>query len=150
MRQALSDVVVVDLTAEPAGAYCAKTFADLGADVIKVEPPSGDPQRSRPGAFLHLNTNKRSVVVADDPAGRDRLVRLLGRADLVVQSVGHGDLAAHGFDVAEVRRRCPGLVVTTISGFGADGPYAGYRWSDLVVQLAGWSTLPLGHADVVP
>jgi crotonobetainyl-CoA:carnitine CoA-transferase CaiB-like acyl-CoA transferase len=150
MRQALSDVVVVDLTAEPAGAYCAKSFADLGADVIKVEPPSGDPQRLRPGAFLHLNTNKRSVVVADDGAGRHRLLRLLGRADLVVQSAGHGDLAAYGLDVAEVRHRYPALVVTTISGFGAEGPYAGYRWSDLVVQVAGWSTLPLGHSDVVP
>ena len=150
MRQVLSDVVVVDLSGEPAGAYCAKTFADLGAEVVKMEPPAGDPQRARPGAFLHLNTNKRSVVAPDGPDGRDRLLRLAERADLVVQSAGHGDLARYGLDAGALRERFPALVVATISGFGAEGPYASYRWSDLVAQTAGWSTLPLGHSHVVP
>jgi crotonobetainyl-CoA:carnitine CoA-transferase CaiB-like acyl-CoA transferase len=151
MRQVLSDVVVVDVAAEPAGAYCAKTFADLGATVIKVEPPGGDRLRERPGAFLHLNTNKRSVVVdAADPDDRSRLARLLERADLVVQSAGEGDLVAYGLDVAGVRAQWPSLVVTTISGFGADGPYATYRWSDLVAQAAGFATLPQGRSDDVP
>jgi crotonobetainyl-CoA:carnitine CoA-transferase CaiB-like acyl-CoA transferase len=151
MRQVLSDVVVVDVSAEPAGAYCAKTFADLGAAVIKVEPPGGDPLRERPGAFLHLNTNKLSVVI--DPADRHdcaRLGALIERADLVVQSAGQGDLAAYGLDVPGVRAQSPSLVVTTISGFGAEGPYAAYRWSDLVAQVAGFATLPQGPSDDVP
>ncbi len=70
MRQLLSDVAVVELSTEPAGSYCAKVFADLGADVVKVEPPDGDPQRRHPERFVHLNTNKRAVVVADDEPGR--------------------------------------------------------------------------------
>ncbi|HKA04695.1 MAG TPA: CoA transferase, partial [Acidimicrobiales bacterium] len=148
MRQVLSDVRVVELSAEPAGVYCGKTFADLGADVVKVEPPTGDPLRCRPGAFLHLNTNKRSVVV--DPDSPARLAGLLQRADLVVQSLGAGDLADYGLDLAELRARQPALVVTTVSGFGAEGPYASYRWSDLVAQVAGWSTLPQGRSDAVP
>jgi crotonobetainyl-CoA:carnitine CoA-transferase CaiB-like acyl-CoA transferase len=151
MRQALSDLRVVELSAEPAGAYCAKTFADLGADVVKVEAPAGDPLRHRPGAFLHLNTNKRSVVVdPDEPEDGARLARLLDRADLVVQSLGSGDLADHGIDIGELRERYPSLVVTTISGFGAEGPYASYRWSDLVAQVAAWSTLPQGRSEAVP
>ena len=83
MRQVLSDVVVVDLAAEPAGAYCAKKFADLGAEVVKVEPPAGDPQRARPGGFLHLNTNKRSVVAPDGPAEYPR-----GQSQYWIGSVG--------------------------------------------------------------
>ncbi len=151
MRQVLGDLVVVELSSEPAGCYCAKTFADLGADVIKVEPPTGDPLRRRPGAFLHLNTNKRSVVVDPGGAGeQERLLALLGRADLVVQSAGYGELADHGLDVGALRERFPALVVTTISGFGAEGPYSAYRWTDLVVQTAGWATLPQGQSEEVP
>src|SRR5712675_298516 len=74
MHQLLSDVSVVDLSTEPAGAYCAKVFADLGADVVKVEPRSGDPLRRHPERFVHLNTNKRSVVF--DSAEVDELVAL--------------------------------------------------------------------------
>ena len=71
MRQLLSDLAVVELSSEPAGSYCAKVFADLGADVVKVEPPGGDPQRRSPERFVHLNTNKRSVASATTrPAGR--------------------------------------------------------------------------------
>ena len=65
MRQLLSDVAVVELSTEPAGSYCGKVFADLGADVVKVEPPEGDPQRRHPERFVHLNTNKRAVAVPD-------------------------------------------------------------------------------------
>ncbi|MFI5048123.1 MAG: CoA transferase, partial [Acidimicrobiia bacterium] len=118
-----------------AGTYCGKVFADLGADVVKVELPGGDPLRTNAPAFAHLNTNKRSVVV-DGPGGAALLDDLLDAADVVVQSKGMGDLESFGFSTDEVLARLPSLVVTTISGFGATGPYATYRWSDLVVQLA--------------
>jgi crotonobetainyl-CoA:carnitine CoA-transferase CaiB-like acyl-CoA transferase len=151
MRQVLSDVMVVELSEEPAGSYCGKVFADLGADVVKVEPPGGDRLRGWTGAFLHLNTNKRSVAVeGTSPAGRDRVWQLLERADVVIQSLGSGDLGALGTSWQEVRDRFPSLVVTSISGFGAEGPYSSYKWSDLVAQTAGWSTLPQGHAEEVP
>ena len=151
MRQLLSDIRVVELSQEPAGSYTGKLFADLGADVVKVEPPGGDPLRQRTGAFLHLNTNKRSAT-ADPSAqpGRDKLTRLLGRADVVIETTGGGELAPFGVTADELRSRLPGLVVTTISGFGAHGPYAGYRWSDLVAQAAAWATLPQGRSEEIP
>jgi crotonobetainyl-CoA:carnitine CoA-transferase CaiB-like acyl-CoA transferase len=97
MRQVLSDVMVVELSEEPAGAYCGKVFADLGADVVKLEPPGGDRLRQWPGGFVHLNTNKRSVTIdATTAGGRQRVWQLLERADVVVQSVGSGDLGAVG------------------------------------------------------
>ncbi|HEY2330837.1 MAG TPA: CoA transferase, partial [Acidimicrobiales bacterium] len=91
MRQLLSDLVVVELSAEGAGAYCGKVFADLGADVVKVERPEGDPLRKHPGAFLHLNTNKRSIVADPaDPGTADRLHGLLDGADVVIRTFGAG------------------------------------------------------------
>ena len=123
MRQLLSDVAVVELSTDPAGSYCGKVFADLGADVVKVEPPAGDPQRGHPERFVHLNTNKRAVALRDDEAGRAQLLELLGAADVVIESQGAGDLAALRRLARRVaREQFPSLVVTTISGFGTDRP----------------------------
>src|SRR5579862_8073029 len=143
MRQLLDDLVVVEVSEEPAGAFCGKAFADLGAEVVKVEPPSGDRLRERPGAFAHLNTNKRSLVV--EPG--DDLLPLLRGAHVVIESLGWGDLSSRGVDVGDLRTELPSLVVVTISGFGADGPYAHYRWTDLVGQAAGWAVLPQAYAE---
>ena len=150
MRQLLSDVSVVELSSEPAGSYCGKVFADLGADVVKVEPPSGDGLRRYPERFVHLNTNKRSVVIDADGSGRSGLWKLVGAADVVVESLGEGDLEFWGVTRDAVRERYPSLVVTTVSGFGATGPYSSYRWSDLVAQVVSWTTLPQGPSDAVP
>ena len=150
MYQLLSDFRVVEFSQEPAGAYCGKVFADLGAEVVKVEPPAGDPGRARAGAFAHLNTNKGSVVV--DPATPDQAVlhELLQPADLVIESPGLGGLEAFGLDRGRLRQDAPARVVTSISGFGAEGPYASYRWSDLVAQTVALATLPQGGVDTVP
>ncbi len=150
MRQLLSDVSVVELSSEPAGSYCGKVFADLGADVVKVEPPSGDGLRRYPERFVHLNTNKRSVVIDADDSGRAELWEIVGAADVVVESLGEGDLEFWGVSRDAVRERYPSLVVTTVSGFGATGPYSSYRWSDLVAQVVSWTTLPQGPSDAVP
>ena len=123
MRQLLSDVVVVELSTEPAGEYCGKVFADLGADVVKVERAGGDPLRARQGAFAYLNTNKRSVVLNET-----RVWDLLERADVVVESLGVDDGDTVQIDRHELRQRFPSLVVATISGFGATGPYSSYKW----------------------
>ena len=147
MRQLLSGIKVVELAEGVAGSYCGKLFADLGADVVKVESPSGDELRHREsvardadgtyrgGAFLHLNTNKRSTVL--DPAtgnGRERLGELIDRSGLVIESTGPGRLETWGYTWSAVHERAPGVSVVRISGFGATGPYAGYRWDDLIVQ----------------
>src|SRR5580704_15356148 len=148
MRQLLDDIVVIEVSQEPAGAYCGKVFADLGAEVIKVEPPESDRLRGRPGTFFHLNANKRSVVL--DPSDPDSLLALIGRAHLVIESLGWSDLASWGLDVARIRVADPALVLATISGFGADGPYASYRWTDLVGQAAAWATPPSGYSETLP
>ncbi len=148
--QLLSDFRVVELSQEPAGAYCGKVFADLGAEVIKVEPPAGDPLRARPGLFAHLATNKNSVVfdpVTADPA---TLPSLIEGTDLVIESPRLGGLRDVGLDSDGLREDRPGLVVVSISGFGVRGPYASYRWSDLVAQTVGLATLPFGQVDTTP
>ncbi|MGY1773962.1 CoA transferase [Blastococcus sp. SYSU D00813] len=134
MRQALSDMTVVQLGSGVAADWCGKVFADLGADVTKVEPPSGDPLRAQRGAFANLNTNKRSVVLEASAAAGAELLALVEAADLVVETPGSGALADRGVDRAELMGSRPGLSVVAITGFGATGPYAGYAWSDLVVQ----------------
>ncbi len=150
MRQLLSDLSIVELSTEVAGSYGGKVFADLGADVVKVEPPSGDPLRHRPELFVHLNTNKRSVVITPDDAGRSRLLELVASADAVIETVGEGDLEGFGLARDALRTEYPSLVIATVSGFGTTGPYRSYRWSDLVAQLASFLTLPQGRSLAVP
>ena len=123
-------------------------FADLGARVVKVEPPGGSPMRARPAAFLHLNTNKRSTVVDPEaPDATERVHALLAVADVVVQTLGQRRPADFGLSVDEVRGGFPGVVVASISGFGADGPYADYKWTDLVNQTVCWFVVPDGAVD---
>src|SRR5262249_17121900 len=122
MRQALSDVVVVELGSGIAATWCGKVFADLGADVVKTEPPAGDPLRADPGAFAHFNTNKRSVVWQDSGDTAGELMRLIGGADLVVEAPGQGALADWGIDRSALLRSLPSLSVVAITGFGATGP----------------------------
>jgi crotonobetainyl-CoA:carnitine CoA-transferase CaiB-like acyl-CoA transferase len=150
MRQLLSDLIAVELAEGMAGDYCGKVFADLGADVIKVERPGGDRLRAQPGAFAHLNLNKRAIVAdPSSPADVDRLWRLLQRADLVIETTDGGNLADFGTDGPAVAERFPGLVVASISGFGATGPYSSYQWTDLVVQSFAGALVAVG-ADEPP
>jgi len=148
MRQALSDLLVVELAGDDtASAHTGKLFADLGAVVVKVEPPEGAPLRHRAvgraiggpraisGSHLHLDTNKRSVIV--DPASAEAsgwLKALCTRADLVIESAGTGSLSRLGLSVEALRSEAPALVVVSLSGFGTTGPYADYAWSDIVAQ----------------
>jgi crotonobetainyl-CoA:carnitine CoA-transferase CaiB-like acyl-CoA transferase len=147
LRQLLSGISVVELAQGVAGSYCGKLFADLGADVVKVETPLGDELRHREsaargadgsfrgGAFLHLNTNKRSTVI--DPASpddRERLGLLIDRSRLVIESAGLGELGVWGYSWETLQERAPLASVVHISGFGATGPYADYQWDDLIAQ----------------
>ncbi len=132
MRHALSDLRVAQLTSGPPESYCAKLFADLGADVVLAGPVAVP----RDGAYLHLHTNKR---LSDSPVD-------LGEADLVIQSPGPGAR----FDWEALHERYPALSVVHISGFGATGPYAGYGWSDLVVQAFSGTLLLQNQEDQDP
>jgi crotonobetainyl-CoA:carnitine CoA-transferase CaiB-like acyl-CoA transferase len=141
MRQALSDIRVVELGRGVAAAWCGKAFADMGADVVKVEPPEGDELRADRGSFAHLNTNTRSLVVEVSPAAAGQLWDLLGGVDLVVEAPGFGALGDWGIDRDEVRSRFPSASIVAITGFGLTGPYAEYAWSDLVAQTFAGSLL---------
>jgi crotonobetainyl-CoA:carnitine CoA-transferase CaiB-like acyl-CoA transferase len=133
----LAPLRVLDLGGAAADAV-TRVFADLGADVLKVEPPGGNPaRRARPlvaGAsipFALHNANKRSAVL--DPANdRARFIELAGTADIVVDSGNRGLAAMFGTSCAELADRYPRLVALSVTDFGTDGPYASWHATDPV------------------
>lgn len=140
----LDGVVVLDLTRNVAGPLCTMTLADLGADVVKIERPgAGDDTREwRPpswgdesATFLAFNRNKRSLALdIDTPEGREIILRLADRADVVVESFRSGSLAKRGMGYDDLSRRNPRLVYCSISAFGARGPHSGRPAYDPVIQ----------------
>jgi crotonobetainyl-CoA:carnitine CoA-transferase CaiB-like acyl-CoA transferase len=162
VRQSLSGLRIVELAGGVVGGYCGKLFADLGAAVVKVEPPAGDELRHREsavrgpdghfrgGALLHLDTNKRSTVVDVAAASdRRRLDRLVAASHLVVEVTGSGRPAEWGLAWDDLHERSPAVSLLRISGFGATGPHARYRWSDLVAQTVSGALL-VGRTDEGP
>jgi CoA:oxalate CoA-transferase len=124
---------VVDFTTTIAGPHCTRLLADLGAEVIKIEPPEGDMMRSRPplrdGAstsFGQLNAGKRSLVLDLKQAAAIEVVhRLVAAADVVVENFRPGVMARFGIDYPALREVTPDLVYCAISGYGQTGPSAG-------------------------
>jgi len=142
--RALEGLTVVELGQGVSAPYCAKLFADYGADVVKVEPPEGDlarrwgpfpgdtPDPEKSGLFFFLNTNKRGIVLdVTTPAGRDELLALLACADVFIENQCPSDLAAWGIDYETVADVNPGLVMISITPFGQTGPYRDWRAYDL-------------------
>ncbi|MEM9565120.1 MAG: CoA transferase [Actinomycetota bacterium] len=151
----LDGVRVVELAQGIAGPYAGKLLADYGADVIKVEPGGGDVARTlgpfpdgadgdpeQSATFLHLNTNKRSVVL-DDRDGGDLLDGLLAGADVVIQSSPEPN-------PGELRARFPGLVVASVTPFGLTGPLAGYAGEEIVHYAFGGPMSATGSAEREP
>ncbi|MFN8638476.1 MAG: CoA transferase [Dehalococcoidia bacterium] len=150
MEGPLTGVRVLDLSEYIAGPYATRMLAGFGADVIKVERPSGDPIR-RWGALngepdletsafhLYLNQGKRSVTLDLDSAeARDALWRLIDTADGLVESFRPGTMAAWGLDAAAVAARKPDLLYASVTWFGQDGPYASYEaWEITSYALSG-------------
>jgi CoA:oxalate CoA-transferase len=147
---ALSGITVIDLTTGTDGPFCTKLMADLGARVIKVEPPGGDPSRAagpfpsgtvdgeRSALFLYLNANKEGVTLdLSAERGRELLTRLLPAADVLVENFAPGTMQAWGLGYADVGPLHPGLVYTSITPFGQTGPYARFRGPDIVRQAYG-------------
>ncbi len=131
----LSGVRVLDLSIWRPGPYATQLLADLGADVVKVEPPGGDPMRAFPELFATLNANKRSVALnlhdADDRARAHALVR---DTDAVVEGFRPGVAARLGMGEAELRAFHPTLVYCSVSGYGQTGPLAPVPGHDLNYQ----------------
>jgi crotonobetainyl-CoA:carnitine CoA-transferase CaiB-like acyl-CoA transferase len=138
----LAGLRVVDLSGGVsgaiAGAYCAKLLADAGADVVKVEPPGGDPAREEHALFDHLHASVRSVTVDPADAGDAAfLAALVGRADLIVG--GHRAEIEQWLarDVASLRAAQPRLGIVAISWFGSDGPWNDRPATEFTIQ--GWA-----------
>jgi formyl-CoA transferase len=139
---ALDGVRVLDVTQVMAGPFCAMQLSDLGADVIKVEPPDGDSTRRMAGsagldsaAYSAVNRGKRGVVLDLKSAGGiAAFVRLAQRADVLIENYRPGVMAGFGLDYASLATRCPRLIYASISGYGQTGPDAAKGGFDLIAQ----------------
>jgi crotonobetainyl-CoA:carnitine CoA-transferase CaiB-like acyl-CoA transferase len=138
---ALTGLRILELTQVMAGPFCGQVLADMGADVVKVEPPDGDSTRRALGAsaFLAVNRNKRSLML-DLKTARHQAVlhRLVANADVLLENYRPGVAARLGADWETVRDLNPRLIYASVSGFGQTGPYAQRPGYDLIAQgLAG-------------
>ena len=147
----------------PEAVFCGKLLADYGADVVKVEPPVGDPARgNRPFAgdqvhperslyFLFYNTNKRSVTLDLESArGQALFKQLVAKADVVLESHPVGYLASLGLDYDALREINPGLVMASVTPFGQTGPWKDYKSSDLIALAASGFMQITGDPDGPP
>jgi crotonobetainyl-CoA:carnitine CoA-transferase CaiB-like acyl-CoA transferase len=157
-RLFLADVQVVEFCSTAAGPFCAMLLADMGADVIKVEPPSGDGLRQWPPLnqgysenFASLNRNKKSVVLdLKNPADVAIARRLVLDADIVVENNRPGVMDRLGLGYDNFRDERPNLLYCSISAFGQTGPRAGEGGFDLTIQAAGGVMSVTGEPDGAP
>jgi crotonobetainyl-CoA:carnitine CoA-transferase CaiB-like acyl-CoA transferase len=157
LHAALRQLRVLDLTSS-SSAYCGRILADLGADVVKVESPAGDPSRleaphselaPRPESlsFLYGNAGKKSVVVdLTEGAGRERFRQLAASSDLILESEPAGRLSSLGLGFSDLALNHRALIMTSITGFGQTGPESGFRSNDLVTSALGGLMISVGDA----
>jgi len=138
----LDGIVVLDATQVMAGPYCAMLLADMGARVIKVEPPDGDSTRAMAGArggdsaaFGAVNRGKLGVVLdLAQEAGREVFTRLARSSDILIENFRPGVMARLGLDYPRLQEENPRLIYASISGFGQTGPFASKGGFDLIAQ----------------
>ena len=157
-----SEYRVLDLT-DNRGWLCGKILADLGMDVIKIEPPGGDPGRLQ-GPFYKddpdpekslnwwaFNTSKRGITLdIRTDEGRTALLDLSARSDIVIESFEPGYMKKLGLGYDELSMTNPGIIMISITGFGQDGPYAGLNAPDIVVAALGGYMNLTGDPDRAP
>ncbi|HTP77009.1 MAG TPA: CoA transferase [Rhizomicrobium sp.] len=160
----LSGILVVDLTRVLAGPYAALMLNELGARIIKVEPPrSGDDSRhigpfvktpagkTKSGYFMSVNRGKESIAL-DLKAEGDRKIfeALLARADILIENYRGGTMEKLGYGYEQIKDKYPKLIYCGVSGFGHTGPYANRPAYDMVVQAMGGVMSLTGHPDSPP
>lgn len=161
--RALDGIRILHLGGGVAGHYCTRLLASYGAEVTLVEPPEGDPiRRLHPlvadhegpeasAAFAYLTSGQRSVVLdLTDESDREVALRLTADVDAVVDSHPPGTLEALGIGPAALRARNPALVVTSVTAFGTQGPYADWPAAEIVIQATGGWMFGLGDPDREP
>lgn len=144
-------------------AMCGKILADLGAEVIKVEPPQGDPMRGMAPFFRDdrgaehsliwraYNRGKRGVTLAlEQPQGREQLLDLAAQADFVLDGLAPGQLAAWGLGYDVLRARNPGLILVSVTPCGQTGPYKDFRGTDLIPFALGGYMHMCGDSERAP
>ena len=151
---------VLDVCQVMAGPFCCMLLGDLGADVIKVEPPEGDQARRAMGfklkgddslGFLNMNRNKRSIILdLKSEAGRKAFLRLAETADVIVENYRPGAMKKLGVDYEAVRAVNPAIIYASISGFGQTGPWADRPGFDLIAQAASGIISVTGDPDGAP
>lgn len=158
----LGDLRVLDL-ADEKGVYCTRILADLGAEVIKIERPGGDPMRDN-GPFYHdiphrerslyfwqFNANKKGITLnLETVDGQEIFKRLVRTADILVETHRPGYLDGLGLGYEELARINPGLIVTSITNFGQSGPYKDYESSDIVGVAMGGMMSQCGYPHTPP
>jgi formyl-CoA transferase len=157
-RGALDGIRVIDVTQVMAGPFCSMLLADLGADVVKIEPPAGDHTRTMPGAigtdspsFNAVNRGKRSIVInLKTPEGRDVVTRLARSADILVENYRPGVMKALGLDYATLAEINGRLIYASISGYGQTGPLKNKGGFDLVAQGVSGIMSVTGEAGGAP
>ncbi len=155
----LAGIRVIELCDEK-GAFAGKLFADMGAEVVKVEHPAGDPTRAygpfledQPGPerslwFWHYNTSKLGVTLdIDQPEGQVLFRRLVAGADILIESEPPGRLATLGLDYADLQPANPGLIMVSITPFGRDGPRSHEPATDLTLAANGGFAWMNGYDD---
>jgi crotonobetainyl-CoA:carnitine CoA-transferase CaiB-like acyl-CoA transferase len=161
MPEPLHGITVVDLTQALAGPYATMLLGDMGADVIKIEPPdAGDQSRGWGPPFLEgesayylcCNRNKRSLALdIGRPEGQAVMSDLLARADVFITNIPRQEsLRKNGLDFETLHARWPRLIMCVISGFGMDGPYAGRPGYDILAQAMSGTMSLTGPADGEP
>ncbi|MCX6005961.1 MAG: CoA transferase [Chloroflexi bacterium] len=158
----LQGVRIIDLADEKAE-YCSKVLADLGADVVKVERPGGDPSRSHgpfsgnlPGperslSFWYNNSGKLGITLdLEDHEDKKHFLNLVSTSDAVVESSLPGYLKTLGLDYESLSSINPGLIMASITGFGQTGPNSKYKTSDLVACASGGQMYVTGKPDKTP
>ena len=153
---------VLDLTDEK-GLLCGKLLGDLGADVIKIERPGGDPARNI-GPFYHnevnpekslfwwaFNTSKRGITLdIETTDGRETFRKLAKGADFIIESFPPGYMGRLGLGYSALEKISPGIIMVSITPFGQTGPYKDYRAPDIVAWAMGGHMYPCGDADRPP
>ena len=164
MGNTLDGIKVLDLSQGVAGAYCTKLLSGFGADVLKIEPPKvGESTRglapfagNKPGVeqsltHLYLNTGKRSITLdLEAVEGRDIFRRLAADANLIVESSIPGTMTKLGLDFNRLSKDNPGLVMTSITFFGQDGPYSHYKAGEIIAQALSGNLQITGSPDREP
>ena len=158
MAKPLAGIRVIELANFIAGPLCATLLADMGADVVKVEPPNGDMARAMPpienGAstsFAALNRNKRSLVLdLKRPEARDILLKLAAQSDALVEAYRPGALDKLGLSARDVRTVNPRLVYTSVSGFGKTGPYRNRAGVNLIIEAFSGTLSVTGEPGAMP